>query len=85
MYFKSDVILLADVFEKIVKVSTEEYGINPIYCVPLPGYTYHCGLKCTDIKLQTIQDKDLILLKEKNIRRGINSVMSDRYVQSDEN
>ena len=37
--WKSDVILLADVFEKIVKVSTKEYGINPLYCVSLPGYT----------------------------------------------
>ena len=40
LYFKSDVILLPDVFEKFVKVSTEEYGINPLYCVSLPGYTY---------------------------------------------
>ena len=37
LYCKSDVILLADVIEKIVKVSTEEYKINPLYCVYLPG------------------------------------------------
>ena len=58
---KSDVILLADVFEKLVKVSTKDYGINLLYCVSLPGYTYQCALKYTDIKLQTLQDKDLIL------------------------
>ena len=84
MYCKSDVILLADVFEKFVKVSTEEYKINPLFCVSLPGYTYQCALKYTDIKLQTLQDKDLILLKENNIRGGISSVMGDRYVKSDE-
>ena len=84
LYCKSDVILLADVFEKFVKVSTKEYGINPLYCVSLPGYTYQCALKYTDIKLQTLQDKDLILLKEKNIRGGISSVKGDRYVKSDE-
>ena len=39
----------------------------------------------TDIKLQTIQDKDLILLLENNTRGGISSVMGDRYVKSDEN
>ena len=82
---KSDIILLADVFEKSFKVSTEEYGINPRYCVSLPGYTYQCALKYTDIKLQTLQDKDLILLIENNIRGGISSVMGDRYVKSDEN
>ena len=85
LYCKSDVILLADVFEKIVKVSTEEYENNPLYCVNLPGYTYQCALKYTNIKLQTLQDKDLILLIENNIRGGISSVMGNRYVKSDEN
>ena len=85
LYCKCDVILLADVFEKFVKVSTEEYKINPLYCVSLPIYTYQCALKYTDIKLQTLQDKDLILLIESNIRGGISSVMGDRYVKSDEN
>ena len=85
LYCKSDVILLADVFEKFVKVSTEEYKIIPLYCVSLPGYTYQCALKNTDIKLQTLQDKDLILLLENNIRGVVSSVMGDRYVKSDEN
>ena len=85
LYCKTDVILLADAFEKFVTVSFEEYKINPLYCVSLPGYTYQCALKYTDIKLQTLQDKDLILLIENNIRGGISSVMGDRYMQSDEN
>ena len=85
LYCKSDVILLADVFEKFVQVSTEEYRINPLYCVSLPGYTYQCALKYTDIILQTLQDKDLILLIENNIRGGISSVMGDRFVKSDDN
>ena len=66
LYRKSDVILLADVIEKFVKVSTEEYGINPLYCVSLPGYIYQCALKDTDIKLQTLQDKDMILKKKRH-------------------
>ena len=85
LYRKSDVILLADVIEKFVKVSFEEDGINPLYCVNLPGYTYQCALKNTDIKLQTLQDKTLILLVESIVRGGISSVMGDRYVKSDEN
>ena len=85
LYCKSDVILLADVIEKFVEVSFEEHGINPLYCMSLPGYTYQCAWKYTDIKIQTLQDKDLILLIENNIRGGISSVMGDRYVKSDEN
>ena len=51
----------------------------------LTGYTWQCGLKYTGINLQTLQDKDLILTPENNIRSGIGSVMKDRYVKSDVN
>ena len=85
MYCKSDVILLADVNEKFVKVSNEKYGINLLYCVSLPAYTYQCALKYTDNKLETLHDKDWILSKENIIRGGISSVMGDCYIKSNEN
>ena len=84
IYLKCDVLLLACVFEKIIKVSVKEFGINPLYCVNLPGYTWECGLKYTGINLQTLQDKDLILALENIIRGGTSSVMGDHYVKSDE-
>ena len=67
LYLKSDVLLLACVFEKFIKVSVNEFGINPLYCVSLPGYTWQCGLEYTGINLQTLQDKNLSLLLEKKI------------------
>ena len=85
LYLKSDVLLLACVFEKFIKVAVNKFRINPLYCVSLPGSTWQCGLKYRGINLQTLQDKDLILLLEKNIRGGISSIMADRYVKSDEN
>ena len=55
IYLKSDVLLLACVFVKVsvcksffvkfVQVSVNEFRINPLYCVSLPGYTWQCGLK----------------------------------------
>ena len=71
IYLKSDVLLLACVFEKFIKVSVNEFDMNPLYCVSLPGYTWQCGLKYTGIILQTLQDKDLFLLLENNIRGGL--------------
>ena len=85
IYLKSDVSLLACVFEKFIKVSVNEFSINPLYFVSLPGYTWQCGLKYTGINLQTLQDKDLILTLENNIRGGISSVLGDKYIESDEN
>ena len=37
---KSDVFLLTCVFEKFIKVSFNEFEINPLYCSSLPGYTW---------------------------------------------
>ena len=73
------------VSEKFVGVSVNKFRINPLFCVSLPGYTWQCGLKYTGIILETLQDKDMILLLENNIRGRVSSVMSDRYIQSDEN
>ena len=85
MYLKSNVLLLACVFEKFIKVSVNEFSINPLYCLTLPGYTWQCGLKYTGMNLQTLQDEDMVFLLENNIRGGISSVMGDRYIKSDEN
>ena len=77
--------MLTSVFEKFIDVSFQEFAINPLHCVSLPGYTWHCDLKYTDIKLQTLQDKCMILLLENNIRGGISSVMGNRDVKSYDN
>ena len=75
--------MLACVFEKIIKVSVNEFWTNPLFCVSLPSYTWQCGLKYAGINFQSLQDKDLILTLENNTRGGISSVMGDRYVKSD--
>ena len=85
IYLKSDVLLLACVFEKFIELSIYRFDINPLYCISLPGYTWQCGLKYTEIRLQTLQEKGMILLLQNNIRGGISSIMGDRYIKSDEN
>ena len=49
LYLKSDVLLLACVFEKFIKVSVNEFGIISLYCFSSPGHTWQCGLKYTGI------------------------------------
>ena len=82
---KTDTFLLVDVFEKFKEVSTREYGITPLNFVSICISILKCGLNYTHIKLQTLQDKDMTLFLENNIRGGISSVMGDRYGKSDEN
>ena len=85
LYLKRDVLLLASVFEKFIKVSFDEFDNNPLCCVSLPGYIWQCGLKHTGTNLQTVQDKDMVLLFENNIGGGISSIMGNRYVESNDN
>ena len=59
---KTDIILLADVFGKFTKMSSEEYGNNRIYCVSICSYKYQCRLKFTGNALQTLQVEDMILI-----------------------
>ena len=57
IFLKSDVLLLTCVFEKFIKVSSNEFEINPLYCVSLPGYTWQCGSQFTGINLQNFKIK----------------------------
>ena len=63
----------------------KEFDVNPLYWVSLPGYFWECGMEYTYIKLQTLQDKEIIFSMENNISGGISSVMGDRCVESEDN
>ena len=85
LYNKADVILLADIFEKLIEVSKTEFGINPLYHISLPGTTWSNGLKYTKIELELIKNVDLFQMFESGIRCGISGIFGDRYIQSDNN
>ena len=70
------------VSEKFLKISINKIDITPLFCVSPAGSTYQSGLKHSSIRLQTLQDKDEILLFENKFTGGISSVMGDRYVKS---
>ena len=85
LYNKADVILLADIFEKFIKVSISEFGINPLYHISLPGTTWSNGLKYTKLELELIKNVDLFQMFESGIRGGISGVFGDCYIESDNN
>ena len=85
LYLESHENLLANVFENFIKVSIQKNDFIPLFCVVLTVYTWLCGLKYTNIKLQTLQDKDMILLPGNNKQGRIGSVMGARYVIISEN
>ena len=85
LYNKADVLLLADIFEKFIKVSISEFGINPLYHISLPGTTWSNGLKYTKVELELIKNVDFFQMFENGIRGGMSGVFGDRYIKSDNN
>ena len=74
LYLKTDVLLLADVFEKFIKACLDYYGLDPCHYFSAPGLSWDAMLKMTKAKLETISDIDVHLFIEKDMRVGISYI-----------
>ena len=83
MYLKSDVLLLADAFERFRDVNLHHFGIDPCWCYSAPGLTWQAGLKYTGVNLELLTDSTMLMWFEKAIRGGVSSVCGDRYCKPD--
>ena len=81
LYLQTDVHLLADVFENFRRTAMATYGLDPAWYYTLPGYSWDCLLKCTNIELEQITEPDMYLFIEKGLRGGI-SMVSHRHAQA---
>ena len=68
-YFKKDLLLLADVFEKFIDACLKFYGLDPCHYFNSPGLSLDAILKMTGVKLGKISDIDKYLLIEKKTKR----------------
>ena len=78
IYNTTDVLLLADVFEKFRDICFKNYGLDPAHYYTAPGLAWDAMLKMTKINLELLSDVDKLLMIEKGIRGGI-SIISNRY------
>ena len=78
LYLKSDILLLADVFENFRKTCLEYYKLDPCHYFTSPGLSWDAMLKMTDIKLELMVDIDMFQFIEKGMRGGI-SYIANRY------
>ena len=71
LYLRTDVILLANVFEPFRNVCMDNYGLDPAHFYTAPGLAWKACLKKTGIRLELLQDPDMLLMFERGIRGGI--------------
>ena len=78
LYLKSDILLLADVFENFRKTCLQYYKLDPCHYFTSPGLSWDAMLKMTDIKLELMVHIDMFQFIEKGMRGGI-SYIANRY------
>ena len=78
LFLKSDVLLLADVFESFRKTCLQCYKLDPCHYFTSLGLSWDAMLKMTDIKLELMTDVDMFQFIEKGMRGGV-SYTANRY------
>ena len=71
LYLRSNVLLLADIFENFRSMCLEIYELDPAKCISAPRLAFQVALKMTKVELDLLTDTDLLLMVEKVIRGGI--------------
>ena len=71
LHLRTDVVLLANVFESFRRVCLENYGLDPSHFYTAPGLAWKACLKKSGVSLKLLLDPDMLLMFERGIRGGI--------------
>ena len=67
-YLRSDLVLLANVYEAFRETCLEHYKLDPAHFYTSPRLAWKACLKCTGIRLGLLTDPDILLMFERGIR-----------------
>ena len=80
-YFKKDVLLLADVFDRFISTCLKYYELGPSHYLSSPGLSWDAMLKMEKIELEKISDIGKHLFIEKGRRGGV-SYAAKKYAKA---
>ena len=78
LYSKTDVLLLADVFENFRDICIRNYKLDPAHYYTAPGLSWDACLKMTGVESELLTNVDMLFMVERGIRGGV-SMVSKRF------
>ena len=84
-YMENDIFILQHCFNLFVKLNINTYKLNPLHYISLPGYSFDCFLKLSEVDLDTIQDEQMLKDFIGAMRGGICGVFGNRKINKNEN
>ena len=81
-YMENYIFLLGHCFNLSVKLNMNTFKLNPLHCISLPGYSFDCFLKRSNVDIDTIQIEQILKDFIFAMRGGICGVMGDIYIRS---
>ena len=79
LYLESDVLLLADFFEKFCDMCLDSYGLDAAHYFTAPGMAWNAALKMTKVNLELLAD--MYTFFERSIHGGISQI-SKRHAKA---
>lgn len=81
VYLKSDVLLLADVFENFRTMAMETYKLDPAHYYTAPGFSWDSMMRLTGVELEMLSDPNMYLMVENGVRGGV-SMITKKYAKA---
>ena len=81
LYLKTDVLILADVFENFRQLSLHNYRLDPAHYVSSPHLSWDAMLLDTGCRLELISDPEQFALCDRGMRGGV-SMIVHRYARA---
>ena len=82
LHLKTDVLLLADIFEEFRRMSLQHYKLDPASYLTAASLAWDAALLQTNIELELITNQDILTMIEKAKHGGLTFVGAKRYAKA---